>query len=240
MAIPAKTVPLTFLGIGIALIIIGACTPLYVPPATPVPLFDSVGEVQAAGYVGLNGYDLQLAYAPSDHVALSSALSYSPEATANDYTTDHSHLYGEFVGGYDTRFGENFRFNLLAGLGVGTTRYAAYLDDTVSGISTIRARYERYTTQAYLGVRPSGRVEFGLVGRLAYLDFHTMTLNDAPLPNHDVLSLELLAIMKVRMLPIILELQTGPMNVFYGMDPNLGLRSQGVVSIGVRAVFGVF
>jgi hypothetical protein len=251
MMLRSSLLPLGLLIVGIVLIVLGACAPLYIPTASHVPTFDSTGEVQAAAYIGLSGYDAQLAWSPYDGLALSGAFSYAPKDDSAVLGVDHSHLYGELLGGYSGRLGKAFRFNLLAGYGSGHATYRDFSYDSTSpppSWSDIGADFDRLMVQAYIEHQaqwrdPSdGRIRrnVGLAGRLVRAGFRRLVRDDAPLPNHEATVLECIAILKFGSPLIQFEGQTGPVFVLDGAAPELGIKSWWTFNAGLRIRFDPF
>lgn len=85
-----------FLAIALLVLTIAAgCAPIYIPPAAQTPQFQQQGDFRGVVSSGINGLDLQVAYAPADGLGLLGAFSTSINSENN------THTYGELgIGGF--------------------------------------------------------------------------------------------------------------------------------------------
>jgi len=138
------------------------CIPVYMAPATNAPLLSSRGEIQAAGYSGTNGLDLQGAFAVTDEIGIVADISTNRRGDDSDF-----HTYGELGAGYFTRFGAGGRFEAFGGAGMGESGgEATWLGETI----VARGTYVRGFGQADVGYC-SDIVDVGLAARLAYVAY---------------------------------------------------------------------
>lgn len=107
------------------------CAPVYVPTVINQPLFKEKGDFKAALHGGISGWDLQSAYALTDHIGImaqGSIENYNSEENDNY----HHHLFGEVGGGYFKTIGPFGRFETYAGAGLGKINVlngSGYLED---------------------------------------------------------------------------------------------------------------
>jgi len=149
--------------------LLAGCAPVYIPSAEQTHLLDKKGETSFAAYTGINGVDVQAAYAFSDHFGVQAAGSFGKheEKTDNDY---QSHRYGEAGLQYHHGFG-NGRFELMSGIGFGSgTAVDNY--EFFDSPNQIRAtgKYHKYYFQPNIGVE-SGVFEGGVALRLGHVVF---------------------------------------------------------------------
>lgn len=74
-----------------AVLLMGSCSPIYLPPAAHTPLLKEKKEYQGGLYFGTHGFDIQGAYALSDHVGFMGTGSFSLFGGQQL----NSHAYGE-------------------------------------------------------------------------------------------------------------------------------------------------
>ncbi len=102
--------------LGVLLVVLGSCAPIYFPPAAHVPQLTVAGESQAGIMFGFNGLDLQGAYALTDHQAMMGTVSLGLGNNSSSDKTNHA--YGEVAYGLYTAPGIG-RFGVYGGLGAG-------------------------------------------------------------------------------------------------------------------------
>src|SRR5690606_62206 len=133
---------------------IQACSPVYIPNNSNVPLFTEKGEIQLGAYHGTNGTDLQAAVSIVDHLAVMGNFEISVHED-EDPDKHHKHRFGELgIDFYDT-FGKMGRFEFYGGYGRGKSE--AYDDFNFWNSSTndmVRAegKFERWFLQGNIGM----------------------------------------------------------------------------------------
>jgi hypothetical protein len=153
-------------------IIVSSCAPAYVPNVVNTPLLSNKGEVQAAVYKGLSGFDPQLSYAITDHVGL--MLNGSFADRTSDSTDDyHKHQFVEIGSGYYTKIGTKGRFETFGGFGYG--KLQAYWE---SGILEPYADVKsiRFFVQPTIGVTTK-IFDGGLSWRFVLIDMYQGSAN---------------------------------------------------------------
>jgi hypothetical protein len=100
------------------MLIFSGCAPTYVPTTVNSPLLTYRGEFQAAIYAGSSGFDPQLAYAITDHIAvmLNGSFKNSQSDSSENF---HKHQFVELGVGYYLRFVGKGRFEVFGGYGLG-------------------------------------------------------------------------------------------------------------------------
>lgn len=94
------------------------CAPVYVPTVINQPLFKEKGDFKASLHGGISGWDLQSAYAVTDHIGIMAQGSF--ENFNSDETDNyHHHIFGEVGGGYFKALGEFGRLEAYGGAGIG-------------------------------------------------------------------------------------------------------------------------
>lgn len=97
-----------------------ACTPIYTPNVHNMPLHSNKGDVSAGLHVGGSGYDGQLSYAVTNHVAIMANGMYQRRNTDDDSLPDfYERFLGEAGAGYFTKVGKAGRFEAYGGMGTG-------------------------------------------------------------------------------------------------------------------------
>jgi hypothetical protein len=91
--------------IGVALLFLSSCQPIYRPTVVNQPMMSGQGDVQASGHIGTNGGDLQIAGAPTEHiVAIADYNAYSREDDSTNVKREHRSF--EIGAGYFRHFSE--------------------------------------------------------------------------------------------------------------------------------------
>jgi hypothetical protein len=120
-------------------ILFSSCAAFYVPNVVNAPLLSEKGEGIAQLNAGFNGYDLQAAYAPINHlgVMVNSSFGYSESVSKKDF---HRHALIEGGLGFFTKIGDsNWHYELYGGGGIGhstglsTGTFISYQEDFVDG-----------------------------------------------------------------------------------------------------------
>lgn len=102
----------------VGLISISSCASLYIPNSVNAPLLTSKNEATITANTGMNGWDLQTAYSPINHLGIMVNASGSPILSkTNGY---HGHKYAEGGLGFTTSFGSSGVFEIYSGYGYGT------------------------------------------------------------------------------------------------------------------------
>jgi len=159
--------------IGLLFVLIGTgCAPVYLPSARHAHLLDKKGELSVGGYAGINGADVQAAYAISPDIGILAAGSFDKK---NDpHSTDyHKHRYGELGLQYQYAYGIG-RLELISGIGTGS---ATAVDNFSFSSSNIQATgsYNKYFIQPNVGLE-TNIFEAGLalrMGRVVFTEFKT-------------------------------------------------------------------
>lgn len=92
------------------------CAPVYIPNVVNTPMLSNKGELQAAVYTGVTGFDPQFAYAITNNlgVMLNASFANKTNDTLNNF---HKHQFVETGVGYFTKIGESGRFETFGGIG---------------------------------------------------------------------------------------------------------------------------
>lgn len=126
--------------LGIALLW-ASCRPLYTPNPVNIPLFSQGEEVHGSLAVGSNGYNLQLAWAPVEHLGLMLNANTYSVYTDSVFVRRFRHQYVEAGAGYWTRLNKYLRQEIYVGLGTGA-----------NGEDPIRYFYNRLFIQPTIGL----------------------------------------------------------------------------------------
>jgi len=104
------------------------CVTLYKPNTINSPLLKEKGDLHATAAFGLSGsglYNLQSAYALSDHIGIMiNGMYHNSEFSSNNNSMERLNMYfGEAGGGYFSTFGKNNKglFQCYGGMGYGST-----------------------------------------------------------------------------------------------------------------------
>ncbi len=159
------------------------CAPIYVPNASHSHLLDKKKEFNANARAGTNGFDLHGAYAFSDNLGVVGGASFgSQEVTHSDGSVNedfHEHTYGELGMTYFRPFGKIGRFELLGGLGFGSSSSVDDFDFlNLNQGEEVRTtgKYNKVFGQSNIGIE-TGFVEAGLAVRLAQITFTEFETN---------------------------------------------------------------
>lgn len=139
-----------------------------------MPLLSQDGEVQVGGSIGSNGYNVQTAWAPVEHLAfMANGATYTQDFDSA-FVPQFRHSYGELALGGWTRLDKFMRLEAFAGMGWGVT-----------GNFPRRDIYRRYFFQPNFGW--SGRfVDAGFTPKLSIV--RHKEVQDAPTVEHMAVS----------------------------------------------------
>lgn len=123
--------------------LLSSCAPLYVPNTVNTPIFTEKGEFQASAFAGTSGFDVQVAYAATDH------LGFMVNGNFEDYESEPYDEYRkssfvEFGVGYFEKTESNSILEIYGGAGFGSIQglYDDYSfwsnDDIAINASTFR------------------------------------------------------------------------------------------------------
>jgi hypothetical protein len=172
----------------------GSCAPLYVPNARNTPLFDQPGEAQVSfGYA--SGFDLQSAYAVSEHVGVmvnyfNTVQSGTNVLSMQENNFRYRHRLIELGMGYYTNLtgNEGQRVKIYAELfGGGGWACGSGVDNASRGFMifqsqdtvNVQSRYRRYFIQPLLAFRfPSA--DLTLTCRISAADFYRTEITSTP------------------------------------------------------------
>lgn len=150
---------------------ISGCASVYIPSAQHTHLMDKKGELHIAGHGGTNGGDIQGAYAVSDRMGVIAAASFG----SSDEGDFHEHSFVEGGATYFRPLGKIGRYEVLAGLGVGSAEALTQYD--FFGPQEIKATgdYTKVFLQNNFGLE-TGALETGLalrLGQVVFTEFET-------------------------------------------------------------------
>jgi len=145
------------------------CAPVYVPNAYHVHQLDDSGDFSGGIYTGTNGLDVQAAYALNNSVFVLGAGSFGN----SDYSSEdsyQSHRYAEGGVGYFKPFNKFGRFELLGGLGFGSSEASSKYFFFEPNEVTAKGNYSRVFIQANNGMERK-HFDIGMALRLAHVSF---------------------------------------------------------------------
>lgn len=166
----------------IALLMVSACAPVYVPNLRNSPMFTKGGEFQASAQIG-NGLEAQSAYAVTEHFGVMANFAYinqtDPEAE-KDY---HRHQFVEGGAGYFSNKDNSF-FEVYAGYGRG--KGSTFDGFEFFGPQSVAAtgRYERYFLQPAFGVNKD-EINVSFAPRFSMVDFYEFATEVNATPIHE-------------------------------------------------------
>lgn len=158
----------------LALVVVTACAPVYVPNVRNSPMFTKGGEFQASVQVG-NGLETQASFSFTDHFGVMTNFSFldrtrfNPD-NQNDY---HRHTLMEGGVGYFNNEGPRF-FEVFAGYGRGE---GSSVDEYIffgSQSTAATGKYERYFVQPAFGIT-NKEVDVSFVSRFSLVDFYAFS-----------------------------------------------------------------
>lgn len=108
--------------------ILTSCVTLYKPNTIHSPLLKEQGDLNATGSIGFSGtglYNLQVAYAPTNHLGIiANGMYHLRSVSSSDSTVEKLNMiFGEVGAGYFKKLGteENLLFQVYGGSGMGRT-----------------------------------------------------------------------------------------------------------------------
>jgi hypothetical protein len=147
-----------------------SCAPLYVPNVVNSPMLSEKGEVNASIHAGTSGFDVQTAYAMTDHIGIMINGSFASKDSSTD-TDYHEHKFGEFGCGYFTSIDNVFRFSTFAGLGMGKANASDTYEFFGDHELTAWGYYNRFFAQTSIGAA-TDFFDAGLCLRGSYVNFY--------------------------------------------------------------------
>ncbi len=158
------TAPFYFLGI--IILFLDSCAPVYIPNTSNTPLLTNRKEVQASIHAGTSGFDPQFAYAVTDHmgIMLNGSFLNSTSDSTEDY---HKHRFFEAGAGYYTHFGTRGKFETFAGAGFGKV-------DALYWLSRSDVSFNRYFIQPSVGFTTK-IVDAGLSTRIVIVSYNQIS-----------------------------------------------------------------
>lgn len=153
----------------IALLMVSACAPVYVPNVRNSPMFTKDGEFQLNAQFG-NGFEVQSAYAITEHFGVMSNFSFIDQTGMDEEEDYHRHQFFEGGAGYFSNKDESF-FEVFAGYGrgKGTTFDAFEFFGSQSVAAT--GRYERYFVQPAFGLNKD-EMNISFAPRFSMVDYY--------------------------------------------------------------------
>jgi len=168
--------------------ILGACAPIYIPPAAHIPQLEHKGEMQFGLFYGMNGLDMQGSYAAGDHQAFMATISMGSNSDSAG-TNKTAHFYGEGAYGVFSANGVG-RFSAFAGMGAGTGQgQSTWSYNSTSYTEQAAGTYLRPFLQGNIGLN-TGFFDLGLATRLAWVWMTYTSGNQNIPPNANALMLE--------------------------------------------------
>lgn len=150
------------LGIGL----LSACTPVYVPNTVHAPLLKQKGDLQASAFAGTSNFDIQAAYAITNHFALMANGNYGQKASFTSGILNFHKLWEGGIG-YFMPVGKVWHFEAFSGYGEGIVTGSFEDWRNFNGIEDIRVK--RGFWQGDIGFT-DGIVESALATRVTYVD----------------------------------------------------------------------
>jgi hypothetical protein len=137
-------------------LVLGACSPVYIPNIRNSPMFRKGGELQANVQIG-NGIDGQFAVAFTNHIGAIGNYNYlnNRQGDVHGITGNIQHQYIEGGLGYFANRDEEF-FEFFAGYGTGEV--------------SLIGNYERYFIQPALGLNRK-YIHVSFAPRISFVDF---------------------------------------------------------------------
>ncbi|CAG5087661.1 hypothetical protein CRYO30217_03540 [Parvicella tangerina] len=126
-------------------------------------------EASVTVSTGMNGFDLQGAYAPINHLGVMVNMSGSPALTPSAKSS-HRHAFAEAGAGFFAGIGEHGVIDLYGGWGLGNVRTKSHTTVNGNGHSDfVSGRSYRYFLQPSIGVKKDA-FQFCFSMRTSYLD----------------------------------------------------------------------
>ena len=167
---PARTVARILGGLALLYVLQGCMPCYYAPSSQNVPLFTEKNEFNGSAGLKLGaysqGFDMQLAYAPTDHLGLTAGYSgfrakQSAFALDEDYSDRFRSNAFDLGMGYYTKFSKYGVFETYAGYGTGS------LSNDYSGSGSSRLGHSSFFLQPALGLHTKHvQIAFSLRYRL--------------------------------------------------------------------------
>lgn len=145
-----------------------ACSPVYIPTNSNVPLFTEKGELQLSAYQGSNGLTAQGAVSVIDHLAVTANFGYSVHED-EDTHKDRKQSVGTFGVGYYNTFSSSGRVEVYGGYGRGNSAAYDFFDRGEN--AKTEAKFEQWFLQGNIGMG-NNVVEGAISYRLSFVHFY--------------------------------------------------------------------
>ncbi len=166
-----------WLGLAVLAIVwlLSGCAPIYLPSTPNTPMLESEGDLKLSGKVGINGGEIQAAYALRDNTHLfGSFISSMDNSDADEEVDSSQHTYFELGGGRSWRPENWLVLEASGGMGVGSGRgRSIFLLDT-SFERHAEGNYIKPFVQTNLAIQ-TRVLDFGFVNRLSLINFDEIT-----------------------------------------------------------------
>ena len=223
------------------ILLISACSSLYMPNVPSTPMLSARGELNAAGHITLKGnVSVNSAYAASDHFA----ILLNGSIMNNDQSKkEFSHNMIETGAGYFTTFGsaKNRILELYAGLGKGNSE-RIYIDKS-SGGSTTEDRQEVNFSKKFFQVNYSSKrkqdlklfgarfpLNYGTALRISHVKMTEFVRNNIEQPKEDNIFLEPVFFTRMAI--------SNAVQIQYTSGSNFGLKNRKFLTAG-NSVFSI-
>lgn len=141
-----------------------SCAPVYVPNTLNTPMLSEQGDLSGAVYGGTAGFEIQAAYAATDHLGVMFNGSFVNGAQSDDVVHDHNFM--EVGAGYYHAYGDRNSFEIFGGVGLGDSR------NRRSGNVGVSSKNVRLFIQPSFGIE-SDVLDGSAAVRLAYVSVET-------------------------------------------------------------------
>jgi len=159
----------------LVLVLMSACSPLYLPATRNAPLFTEGGEAQLSGYISAAGIEGQAAYSLTDNIAVIGSYAYANQKkTSNGVEYTRKNSYAEIgLGIYNTT--RSTRWEILAGYGFGESTssdvYYFFAPSFGQGKETVATgKLQRFFIQPSIGTNNRG-TNFAFTPKISWVDF---------------------------------------------------------------------
>lgn len=158
-----------------------SCAPLYVPNARNIPMFTGAKEFQATASAGM-GYNLQAAYAITDHIGVTGNFMVASNKSAKKFqyrTQRYSELGIGFFENHKSVMVEAF---VGVGAGKASARDSIYIFLSDDYVYSADAAYTKFFFQPALGMNRWDNFEWSFAPRISYVSFRSLDIYEGTTP----------------------------------------------------------
>ena len=154
-----------------SILLISACTTVYVPNVVNTPLLIKKSDYRVSAHTGVTSFDFQSSFSPTDNIGLMFNLSDLDRKDSNEKVNQFLAECG--IGIYKP-LGNRFITECYFGYGRGNVNSYEFEKDTHAIFDQVKGQYNKFFIQPCVGVYTE-KLDFSLVTRFSQIQFDKIT-----------------------------------------------------------------